>query len=206
MMMDRDRESQAADDLPPDEIEIELESDRAGAPEGETPGDEDEAVPTLEEQVADLEDRLLRTAAEFENYRKRLNRERDEWLRYRHEPLVREILPVLDSLERAIRSSEGTRDYQAFHDGAELILQQLRDVLQRAGVERDDPAGEVFDPHRHEAVATIPDEAVPADHVAEVIEPGYQLFERVVRPAKVVVSLGGSENADSEPSGVENAG
>ena len=160
---------------------------------------------SLEEKVAELEDRLLRTAAEFENYRKRLGREQEEWLRFRHEPLVRDLLPVLDALERAIRSSEGTRDYQAFHDGVELIFQQLCEVMARAGVARDEPVGEPFDPHRHEAVATVPDAEVPADHVATVLEPGYHLHDRVVRPAKVVVSIG-REDDDVEEEKKANAG
>jgi molecular chaperone GrpE len=182
------------------------------APE-ETPGLEgrEEGVPTEAEggqaarepkesdagaDLSELEDRLLRMAAEFENYKKRRARELQELLRFRSEPLVRDILPVLDALERAIRSSEGTRDYQAFHDGVELILQQMRDVLARHAVERDHPEGEPFDPHRHEAVAMVPSEGVAPDHVIEVVEPGYHLHERVVRPARVVVSAGTGEKAD----------
>ena len=188
------------------------------APEHQVPeaeertGDEEEpnvqevGVSDPQSLLAGLEDRLLRTAAEFENFKKRRARELDDVLRFRSEPLVRDILPVLDALERAIRSSEGTRDYQAFHDGVELILQQLLDVLARHAVEREHPEGEPFDPHRHEAVAVLSSDAVASDHVIEVIEPGYHLHERVVRPARVVVSAGPGEKAEEEAAGEEDEG
>ncbi len=79
-------------------------------------------------------------------------------------------------------------------------------MLLRAGVERDVPEGEAFDPHRHEAVATIPDDSVPEDHIAEVVEPGYHLYERVVRPAKVIVSQGGGGDREAESSEEESTG
>lgn len=191
----------AAAEVPESElVRVEPESEtpapQASAAPEEQPGETD----VLQGEIADLQDRLLRTAAEFENYKKRQHREREEFLRYRYEPLVRELLPVLDSFERAIRSSEGARDYQAFHDGVELILNQLGEVLRRAGVEREEPEGEPFDPHRHEAVATMPSEDVEADHIAVVVEPGYHLHDRVVRPAKVVVSQGSASAQDGDDS------
>jgi molecular chaperone GrpE len=163
---------------------------------GEEPQGERGGPDANPEKVAELEDRLLRTAAEFENFKRRRAKETADLLRYRSEPLVRDLLPVLDALERAIRSSEGTRDYQAFHDGVEMILQQMREVLARHGVERDDPVEESFDPHRHEAVAMTPSDDVEADHVVEVMEPGYLLYDRVVRPARVVVSSGDGKGSD----------
>jgi molecular chaperone GrpE len=168
----------------------------AAAEPEEQPGE----TVALDGELADLQDRLLRTAAEFDNYRKRQQREQEEILLYRYEPLVRELLPVLDSFERAIRSSEGLRDYQAFHDGVEMIMGQLREVLRRAGVEREEPEGEPFDPHRHEAVAAMPSEDVEADHIAMVVEPGYRLHDRVVRAARVVVSQGSGQAREGDDS------
>jgi len=147
----------------------------------------DERIASLQQQLAEMEDRLLRATAEFDNYKKRRQRESEELLRYGHETLIRELLPVLDSFERAIVSSEGTRDYQAFHDGIELILQQLSEVLRQAGVERMSPEGELFDPHRHEAVGVCSHEEIEPEHIATVVEPGYEMHGRVVRAPKVMI-------------------
>lgn len=156
----------------------------------------DRALEAMQERVAELEEQLLRTAAEFENYKKRKARSDQERIRFAAEPLVRDLLPVMDSFERAIQASEGTRDYQAFHDGVEMILQQLRGVLERHGVERLVPEGEVFDPNRHEAMGMMPHQEMEEDRVASVLEPGYLLNERVIRPAKVMVSSGTPEGEE----------
>jgi len=158
----------------------------------------DERIAALEQQLAEMEDRLLRATAEFENYKKRRQRESAELLRYGHEALIRDLLPVLDSFERAILSSEGNRDYQVFHDGVELILQQMREVLRGAGVERVWPEGEQFDPHRHEAIGVCSHEELEPDHIATVVEPGYEIHGRVVRPPKVLIVRSDTEEADSE--------
>ncbi len=163
-----------------------------GAEEQET-----EESSGLLQRVAELEDRLLRTAAEFENYKKRRTRTDQERLRFAAEPLIRDLVPVLDSFERAIQASERTRDQQAFHDGVEMILQQLRDVLQRHGVERLVPEGEPFDPNLHEAMGMMPHTELEEDRVAAVLEPGYVLNDRVIRPAKVMVSSGDPDGAET---------
>jgi molecular chaperone GrpE len=173
------------------------EDQQAPAP-GQDRQEEGSGLEDMEATVAELQDRWMRTAAEFENYKKRRERETADLLRYATEPLVRELLPILDSFERAIGAGQGQRDYQALHDGVELIRSQLREALRRVGVERQEPAGEPFDPHRHEAVSMLPHEEVPADHVAEVLQPGYTLNERVIRPARVVVSSGGHQEPPPE--------
>ncbi len=179
---------------PEREEELREEEISAGKTDRSAGESADEKIADLEKELKGMQDRLLRATADFENYKKRRQREVEELLRYGHESLVRELIPVLDSFERAILSSEGTRDYQAFHDGVELILQQLRDVLQRAGVERIWPEGEEFDPHRHESVGVCSHEEIEADHIAIVLEPGYEINGRVVRPPKVLIV--GSDAAD----------
>ncbi|MFO7767714.1 MAG: nucleotide exchange factor GrpE [bacterium] len=164
--------------------------------EGDAAGSEEEGLAAMRERVAELEDRLLRTAAEFENYKKRRARTDQDRVRFAAEPLVRDLLPVMDSFERAVEASEGTRDYQAFHDGVEMILQQLREVLERHGVERMAPEGEPFDPNLHEAMGMMPHEELEEDRVAAVLEPGYVLNERVIRPAKVMVSSGSPDREE----------
>ncbi len=174
--------------------EEEISSGNTDQPAGEAADVKIADVADVAAELVETQDRLLRATADFENYKKRRQREVEELLRYGHESLVRELIPVLDSFERAIRSSEGIRDYEAFHDGVDLILQQLRDVLQRAGVTRIWPEGEEFDPHRHESVGICSHEEIAADHIATVIEPGYEINGRVVRPPKVLIV--GSAAAD----------
>lgn len=158
--------------------------------------DVEETVPE-EVQFAEMQDRFLRVSAEFENYKKRRQRETQDLLRFAHESLIRDLLPVMDSFERAILSSEGTRDYDAFHDGILLILQQLHEVLNNAGVERVSPEGELFDPNWHEAVGVCHHDEIEPDHVASVIEPGYRLHDRVIRPARVMVVSHPEEDEES---------
>jgi len=173
-----------------------LDSDREASDRESTGG----------ESVDQLQDRLLRVAAEFENYKKRRQRETEDLLRYGYESLARDLLPVLDSFERAIESSEATREYGAFHDGIVMILDQLREVMRRHGIERLEPQGEVFDPHTHEAVGVINHDGFEPGHIAEVLEPGYRIHERVLRAPRVLVTgeKDGPDTADSAPD--ESAG
>ena len=174
---------------PPEEREETMTAGTIPEPvEGEGPPGLPEADPAR--RIAELEDRYLRLIAEFDNFRKRRQREMEDLARYCTEGMVVELLPVLDALDRAIASSEGIRDYQAFHDGVVLILQQFSEVLRRQGVEREEPVGLPFDPNRHEALAARAHDQVEEDCVIQVVEPGYVLNGRVVRPAKVVISLG----------------
>ncbi len=173
----------------------EQEQEPVATPEaGET--ESEESIPD-EVQTAELQDRLLRVSAEFENYKKRRQRETHDLLRFAHESLIRDLLPVVDSFERAISSSEGTRDFDAFHDGILLILQQMHEVLNNVGVERIAPDGELFDPNWHEAVGVCPHDEIEPDHVATVVEPGYRLHDRVIRPARVMVVSQPPEDEES---------
>ena len=182
---------------PEEENEVLEEDISSGETEQSAEETADGKTSDIEVELAETQDRLLRATADFENYKKRRQREAEELLRYGHESLVRELIPVLDSFERAILSSEGTRDYESFHDGVDLILQQLRDVLQRAGVTRIWPEGEEFDPHRHESVGICSHEEIKTDHIAVVLEPGYEINGRVVRPPKVLI-VGSADTDESD--------
>ncbi len=149
----------------------------------------------LEEQVAALEaerdehlNDLKRVAAEFENYRKRVARDQESLVARAHERLVKELLPVLDGLERAmdaaVRHSEG--DSQKLEEGVRLVHRELAAALQREGLAEIDTGGQ-FDPHVHEALLSQPSDAEEGS-VIEVVQKGYTLGDRVVRPARVVVA------------------
>jgi molecular chaperone GrpE len=135
-------------------------------------------------------DTLRRVAAEFDNYKKRVAREHEELRGRAAERLLHDLLPVLDDLERALAAFE-ISDKEAIADGVALVHRALWTLLEREGVAELDPRGEPFDPHRHEALLSQPSDR-PEGTVIEVIQKGFLLGDRVLRPARVVVSGGGS--------------
>jgi len=132
-----------------------------------------------------------RTKADFENYRKRMGSEVQAAAGRGKAEVIREVVPVLDDLERAIQAAgldpEGDSEDALAH-GVLLVFRSLRDSLSRNGVEAVDPQGEKFDPMAHEALSTLPAEGVESGTVVEVMQKGYRLGEQLIRPARVVVS------------------
>jgi len=133
-------------------------------------------------------DLYLRERAESENFKKRLQREKADALRFASEGLVRDLLPVIDNLERAVDHADLGGNGQPLIEGVRLVLQNALEVLQRHGVGRIEATGRPFDPSRHEAVVQVPDRRREPNHVVEQYEPGYTLHDRLIRPAKVSVS------------------
>jgi len=138
----------------------------------------------------EMRDRYLRTLADFENYRKRSDREKADFFKYALGGLIKDLLPVLDNFDRALEHAEEGDD---FHKGVLLIYKQLWDVLQRHGVKPIDQSGVHFDPNIHEAVVTEEDPSVPAHTVNAILQKGYFLHDRLLRPALVKVAVGGAE-------------
>ena len=130
-------------------------------------------------------DRWKRTAADFDNFRKRALREREEFVTLANERLVKELLPILDDLERALVAATEHQE-AALEDGVRLVHQSLEGLLARQGLQEIDAAGK-FDPHVHEALLSQPSEAEEGS-VIDVVQKGYKLGDRVVRPARVVVA------------------
>jgi molecular chaperone GrpE len=168
-------------------------------PSEETTGPEqaEKAIAELEERIALLErerdeylDDLKRVAADFDNYRKRALRDQEALVARAHERLVKELLPVLDDLERALVAAEEHEEAK-LEDGVRLVHRELRDALSKEGLVEIDSAGE-FDPHVHEALLTQPSEEDDGA-ILQVIQKGYRLGDRVLRPARVVVSQGSPE-------------
>ncbi len=144
----------------------------------------------LEEELAEVREQLLRKSADFENYRKRMLREREELISFSNRELLLDILPIIDDFERAIRSAEDSRDFDAFHDGIVMIEKQFISMLERKWkLSRFDSVGEEFDPQRHEAMMTEPVPGHDRSLVLEDFQKGYLLNSRVLRPAKVKVSM-----------------
>ena len=139
-----------------------------------------------EEQAEPQDDRLLRLAADFENYKKRAAREREEYVALANERLVKDLLPILDDLERALNAAEQHEEAQ-LEEGVRLVHRSLASLLARNGVTEIDASAK-FDPHVHEALLSQPGEDKESGDVLDVIQKGYKLGDRVVRPARVIVA------------------
>jgi len=132
---------------------------------------------------------LKRTQADFENYQKRSQREREQDRRYWYGPLGLDLLPVIDNLERALAAAKQANETGPLVQGVNMVLAQFLDLLKRHGITPIEARGQPFDPHLHEAVMQQPSEEVPPDTVTQVLERGFMLHDRVLRPAKVAVSV-----------------
>lgn len=144
----------------------------------------------LREENSDLKNQYLRKQADVENFRKRMARDKQEAVSYANQQLLLDLTAVIDDFERAISSAEESRDYDAFHDGIVLIEKQLTGMLERKwGLKRFESEGQDFDPQRHEAVTTEPRGDHESSIVLEEYQRGYTLHDRVLRSAKVKVSM-----------------
>jgi molecular chaperone GrpE len=178
----------AADDMP-------------GPTAGEAAPVAPEMVPAAQvsaalEAAAEFKDKLLRTLAEMENLRKRTEREVGDARVYAVSNFARDVLAVADNMHRALETVEaelkehGDPKMKALIEGVELTERELMKVLEKHGVKKFSPEGEKFDPNMHEAMYEVPTQDLPAGHVAQVMQAGYMLGERILRPAMVGVSKG----------------
>lgn len=169
---------------------------------GDNPGDTKlSAEDALREEVATLNDRVLRLAAELENVRRRAEREKVDAGRYAIAQFARDLLSVADNFERALQAaleegeSHSAENVSSLISGLKMTEKELLTIFERHGVRRINPKGEKFDPHLHQAVAQVPGGA-PAGHVVDVAQPGFTIGDRVLRAAMVTVSTGGEGNSE----------
>jgi molecular chaperone GrpE len=159
----------------------------------------------LEREHAEMKDRLLRTLAEMENLRKRTEREVADSRLYGVASFARDMLVVSDNMRRALETvapelrASAQSGVKALIDGVELTERELLKALEKNGVRQFTPQGEKFDPNLHQAMFEVPDVTVPAGSVVQVVQPGYMIGERVLRPALVGVSKGGPRAAPASP-------
>lgn len=147
-----------------------------------------EGAVAAESEVNELQERLLRTQAELENYRKRSRREYEDAQRYREIELLRDLLPVLDNVLRAIEASENTSDVDSLRSGFRMMAQQIEKLLESHGCSTIKTDGTVFDPTVHEAILQQPSNDVSPGTIVGTTSRGYKLHDRVVRPAQVIVA------------------
>ncbi len=152
-----------------------------------------EQLHELKERAAKADehwDRLLRTTADFENFKKRAAREKQEAIKFANETLLRKLIPVLDNFDMALSAAENgeAQSVKSLQTGVNMIYQQLKNVLTEAGLEEVDATGQQFDPNLHEAVAQRESPDVPEGQVIQQMRKGYKLRERLLRPASVAVA------------------
>ncbi len=149
------------------------------------------------EQAQENQDKYLRLYAEFENFRKRSQKEKEDFSRYASERVLTELLPILDDFERALSHAESAKDIKVLVDGLKMVEKQMGGVLERFGLKSFSTLGEAFNPHRHEAMAHQASSEYPADTVMAEYRRGYTMNDKLVRPALVAVSKG-PEGSDVE--------
>jgi molecular chaperone GrpE len=154
------------------------------------PVDAAQKIADLDGTVAQLRDQLLRKAAEFENYKKRIENDNLSYVKFANESLITRLLPVLDDIERSMKSlqADAGDSAEGFRKGIELIYNKFLKVLEANGVRHFDVVGEPFDPQLHDALMQVPREDVPPHTVLEEIEKGYMMNDKVIRHARVIVS------------------
>lgn len=193
-MSEADRSSlpEVSEPLPPAAPE-EATADAAPRPDEATAAAAE--VEELRRQLDEKHDQWLRALAEMENMRRRLQREREEYIRFANETLLRDLIPVLDNLDRALAAARGAADAGRIVEGVELIQRELLRVLEKYGVTRYSAVGQPFDPTRHEATERVIRPETPPGTVVGEIVPGYLLNGRVLRPAQVAVTVAPDEDA-----------
>jgi molecular chaperone GrpE len=167
----------------------------------------EESIPAAEEEaegkrgiddVTQLRDQLLRKAAEFENYKRRTEGEISSYLKYANEELITELLPVLDDFDRVISSWNEKHDVETFKKGVELIYDKFKKVLGKKGLKVMESTGKPFDVNLHDALMQVENDKLKPNTVADTVEKGYYLKDKVLRHAKVLVTKTGGEDSDGK--------
>jgi molecular chaperone GrpE len=148
------------------------------------------ALTAKTEECKALNEKYLRLAAEFENYKRLAQRDQREQLKFSNEQLLKELLPVIDNMERAIKAARDNGGSSALIQGVDLTLKQLSGALTKFGVQPVEAVGKAFDPSAHQAVSHVASDHVPSDHVVDEFQKGYRLHDRILRAAMVSVSSG----------------
>lgn len=181
---DAEGESAAVDGQPETN---EAEEGRVSDTEDLTSSKVGEEIELLRKQADENQDKFIRAAAELENFRKRASREVENARRYGLERFAQALLPIRDSLEAGLASAEQA-DVEALLDGEKAMLRLLDSAFEQSGIEELDPQGEPFDPAKHEAMTLAPSETVEPNTVLTVVQKGYAIHDRLLRPARVIVA------------------
>lgn len=168
----------------------------ADSPEQDSSSELEQALAAKADEVKGLNDRYLRLAAEFENYKRLAQRDQRDQVKFANETLLKELLPIVDNLQRAVDFSKATAGCDQLIQGVQLTLKQFLETLSKFGVRQVSSVGEPFDPTRHQAVAKIESNNQPENTVVQEHQPGYLLHDRIVRPAMVTVAAAPREEGE----------
>jgi molecular chaperone GrpE len=174
-----------------EEQEAVSENNETSPPEGEQPVEasgEDNALAELQRQADDNHSRYLRAQADFDNFRRRTFKEKEELTQYASLKVISQLLPVLDNFQRALQTGGEGAESGSFAKGVDMIYRQLNQVLEAEGLMQMEVVGQPFDPELHQAIMQVASEDHDEGTVVEVIQPGYKLKDKVIRPAMVKVS------------------
>jgi molecular chaperone GrpE len=171
-----------------DKVRAEVEAGEIFDPESAEKDDFLSRISDLEDQLEQAEERVLRTAADAENFKKRLRREKEDQTRYANETFMRELLPVIDNLERAIQHGAAVPNQEGLLEGLNMTLKGFRDTLAKFGCIPIEAVGKTFDPNFHEAVSQQEDAKIEPNTVVKELQKGYLFKARLLRPAMVIVS------------------
>ncbi|MHC1576419.1 MAG: nucleotide exchange factor GrpE [Methanosarcinaceae archaeon] len=148
----------------------------------------EETADPRDEEIAQLKDQLMRNRAEFENFRNRSRKEKEEYRKFAVENIMMDLLEVSDNFERALESARKANDADSVIEGVEMVFKQFNSILEKEGVQKMECKGEEFDPHLHEAMMYIESNEHPGDTIIEVCKPGYEMNSKVIRHAMVTVA------------------
>lgn len=183
------------DNQGPNSCALDKQNDDIFIPQEDVNEKDNKDIQELNKELADarvknkhLNDKLLRLQAELENFKKRVERDKCEFFKYALEKLIKDFLPVLDHLELAIKSAKASRDFDSFSEGIQLIYKQLKEVLEKEGLNNICSVGEKFDPCKHEAVMHVESKNHEKNVIIEEHKKGYFLKDRLLRPAMVTVA------------------
>lgn len=199
-MASKNKEEERADNSP-GAVKIEITADdeeQAEESSGANEPDEEDAtedIDTVKQEAKENYDKYLRVCAEFDNYKKRAAREIGDFRKYANETLLRDLLSVIDNLERAVESNQDAKDAaNGVVEGVEMTLKEILKIAERYGVEPVKALGEPFDPNFHQAMMQEASDAHPENTVLKELQKGYLLHDRLLRPSMVVVSSAGSKD------------
>ncbi|RKL68661.1 nucleotide exchange factor GrpE [Salipaludibacillus neizhouensis] len=159
--------------------------------EGQEDTDEEETsdeLNQLNEKLEETNNRLLRTQADFDNFRRRMNKEKESAAKYKSQSLAESLLPAMDNFERALQVDAQSEDTKGLLQGMEMVYRQLKEALEKEGIVPIETVGQPFDPHFHQAVMQVESEEFESNIVVEELQPGYKLKDRIIRPAMVKVN------------------
>lgn len=147
-----------------------------------------EKIEEMQKEIEEINQRMLRISADFDNFRKRTRLEKEELAKYANAELITELLPVIDNFQRALDVKEPSTEVKNFLTGFEMIFKQLNEVLKGAGLETIDCVGKIFDPQKHDGVMQVEDDSVEDNTIIEELRTGYMFKDKVIRPSMVKVA------------------